>query len=104
MKPIRISQELSDLLSRAKLWAKASIPEITRRAFRKAGPDVVTVDIPATTTYGGTVVDVPMLATPKIMRTVLTWYLAQYSIPEAPAAFVTDERAGVDYIVTTEDN
>ena len=101
---LRISAQLNTDLQRARAWSGASIPEICRRAFRKAGAYVVTVDIPATTTYGGTVVDVPMLATPKIMRTVLTWYLAQYSIPEAPAAFVTDERAGVDYIVTTEDN
>lgn len=102
---LRISAQLNTDLQRARAWSGASIPEICRRAFRKAGPNVVTVDNPATTTYGGTVIDVPMLATPKIMRTVLTWYLEQYEIPDAPDVFVPDKCAGVDYIIIeTEDN
>ena len=95
---LRISTDLSRLLTRARLWSNASIPEITRRAFRMASHSVVPVMIRETTTYGGTVIDVPELDTPQRVREVLWWYLNQYDIPATPE-HITDLREGVDYLI-----
>ena len=97
---LRVSTDLFNRLSRARAWSGCSFAEIARKAYCKfCRRAVVLTQFQDSTTYKGTVIQVPDTLSPDATRSLLVWYLSQYDIPEAPEGFTTDQREGVDYIV-----